>query len=301
MIDGFFSHVTFYVGDSGGPLSQWVGNRWQLVGTTSYVPQQCALYDKPTVFVRVAYFYPWIKSILAAHNEQTPGIPEGTPARRIQTYECNRNAVPCGCSDRPVTFNQHHAIGRTEAMPNSWSMIVSINLDEKRDHICSGTIISPILILTSAYCVQETSLTYPKGISIVAGSQNRSSSHLIRRKIDQAYIYPGQDINEQEIEHDIAILRLSQPLDLGASSPLTRTCLASAPASPSLPLYPNEDTKLVIAAWGSDATNEDEISQMLTQASLSVMHGNEDSCKLFATNPQLKFCASRTETDHGEI
>ncbi|XP_042644221.1 enteropeptidase [Tyto alba] len=50
-------------GDSGGPLTSEDGNKWFLVGVTSF-GYQCALPKRPGVYVRVTMFVDWIKNII---------------------------------------------------------------------------------------------------------------------------------------------------------------------------------------------------------------------------------------------
>ncbi|KFQ28554.1 Enteropeptidase, partial [Mesitornis unicolor] len=50
-------------GDSGGPLTFEDGNKWFLVGVTSF-GYECALPKRPGVYVRVTMFVDWIKKII---------------------------------------------------------------------------------------------------------------------------------------------------------------------------------------------------------------------------------------------
>ncbi|KAM9301103.1 enteropeptidase [Morus bassanus] len=50
-------------GDSGGPLTSEDGNKWFLVGVTSF-GYECALPKRPGVYVRVTMFVDWIKKII---------------------------------------------------------------------------------------------------------------------------------------------------------------------------------------------------------------------------------------------
>ncbi|XP_056343653.1 enteropeptidase isoform X2 [Oenanthe melanoleuca] len=50
-------------GDSGGPLTSEDGDKWFLVGVTSF-GEGCALPQRPGVYVRVTMFVDWIKNIL---------------------------------------------------------------------------------------------------------------------------------------------------------------------------------------------------------------------------------------------
>ncbi|XP_010170275.1 enteropeptidase, partial [Antrostomus carolinensis] len=50
-------------GDSGGPLTAEDGNKWFLVGVTSF-GRECALPKRPGVYVRVTMFVDWIKKFI---------------------------------------------------------------------------------------------------------------------------------------------------------------------------------------------------------------------------------------------
>jgi len=49
-------------GDLGGPLQcRSHDGRWKLVGITSWINADCALREKPSVFIRVASLVDWIR------------------------------------------------------------------------------------------------------------------------------------------------------------------------------------------------------------------------------------------------
>ena len=107
----------------------------------------CAEANYPHVYTRLSHYRRWIESILSN--------PEPTPAPPSITYKCDRRAVSCGCSLYPVAFTSSRIVGGAEAVPFSWSMIVSIRFGLLDGHSCAGTILDAAHILTAAHCVDD--------------------------------------------------------------------------------------------------------------------------------------------------
>lgn len=90
-------------------------------------------------------------------------------------------------------------------------------LDAARSGFCTATLIAPDLVLTAAHCVyhSETNALYqPRDLTFRAGL--RKGQAVAARKISQIESHPGYDpksvLNQQNIRHDVALLRLAEPI-----------------------------------------------------------------------------------------
>jgi secreted trypsin-like serine protease len=51
-------------GDSGGPIHQWLGNRWEQVGIVSF-GTGCANENNPGVYTRLSVYHDWIMATIS--------------------------------------------------------------------------------------------------------------------------------------------------------------------------------------------------------------------------------------------
>lgn len=208
-------------------------------------------------------------------------------------FKCNKN-LSCGCASNNVEINAR-IINGEEAIPYSWSMIVSIRYDFFHDgnslrHACSGTILSNSYILTSVNCLQEVSHNIQlANVTIAAGIHRRSQPIQIIRKIDDIIIHPNWT-NVWNSDYDIALLHLTEPLDFKINSLITRTCLSKQ--------YPSNNTTLAVVGWGRTSINEDD-SDILRQIIVSSIDSNNTKCTNQITNPIRQFCTGLYKDDSG--
>ncbi|XP_041670627.1 chymotrypsin-like elastase family member 2A [Cheilinus undulatus] len=110
--------------------------------------------------------------------------------------------------------NNERIIGGSNAIPYTWKWQVSLQYDAPNDgsyyHICGGTIIDALYVMTAAHCI--LSLT-PSAYRVVAGEYNLyeydgSEQFII---VDRINIHPGWT-GDLADGNDIAILRLSEPV-----------------------------------------------------------------------------------------
>jgi secreted trypsin-like serine protease len=85
------------------------------------------------------------------------------------TYTCDKS-VSCGCSYNNVILPPSRIVGGNDAVPNSWSMVVSLRNIKTNRFFCGGTILSDSFILTAVHCVTNRQVPGPDGLFIVAGS-----------------------------------------------------------------------------------------------------------------------------------
>jgi hypothetical protein len=217
-------------------------------------------------------------------------------------YTCDKNIVPCGCGQTPVGINTRIVNGEN-AIPKSWPMMVSLRLDRLgKRHICGGTILTESYILTAAHCVDSFVLD---GISledlmVVADIHNLSQSDRIIRQVDKVIIHPLWEEFFYEIQYDIAILRLSSPLNLEKNSSITRTCLP--PRSNTLEemmQYPSNGTSLVAIGWGRLETGG-SLPDILQQVTVNSIHHFDKICANTIRDPSIQFCTGLYEGGKGK-
>lgn len=90
-------------------------------------------------------------------------------------------------------------------------------LDAAGQSFCTATLIAPDLVLTAAHCVyaSETGKLYaPQDLTFRAGlrkGQAAASRAIAQIEAHPAYD-PQKDLNQQNLRHDVALLRLSEPI-----------------------------------------------------------------------------------------
>ena len=127
-------------------------------------------------------------------------------------------------------------VGGFESVPHSWPWIVSLRV---RDHFCGGTLIDARHVLTAAHCVTRSSTST---LRVVAGLHQRLNTSTGRAQImGVSRISVHEQYNAATLAHDIAVLRLSQPVQLN-----TYVNLICLPA-----VDPQESQGVTVAGWGA--------------------------------------------------
>ncbi|XP_074595037.1 trypsin-1-like [Brevipalpus obovatus] len=92
----------------------------------------------------------------------------------------------------------------------------------KDTHFCGGSIINENYVVTAAHCAKGFRVS---SLRIVAGASDiKTSKDTVTRRVSEAIIHPKY--NEQIIDNDIALLRVSVPFDLSSGdSPIAAICL----------------------------------------------------------------------------
>jgi len=216
-------------------------------------------------------------------------------------YTCDKNVVPCGCGRTTVGINARIVNGEN-SIPDSWPMMVSLRDNrEPSRHICGGTILSESYVLTAAHCVTDrfTGITV-ENISIAAGVHSISQADQIIRQVDKIIIHPLWKELYREIQYDIAILQLADPLDLGPNSSISRTCLPPRQNTrEDIMQYPSNGTSLVVIGWGQLETYG-EIPDILQQVTVRSIHHFDKICANSIHDPSVQFCAGLYEGGKGE-
>lgn len=158
----------------------------------------------------------------------------------------------------PVAVAEPVVVGGREANEGEFPSMVSLQ-QGTANHICGGTLIDASWVLTAAHCVDGFDI--PRNLRVVLGEHKIRQPNSHEQKIQAAEIilYPAFDASRSEYEHDIALVRLSEPAVLGL-----RVQTAN------LRKVPRLGSDLTIAGWGSQDRSQPWGSNTLRTATMPV-------------------------------
>jgi hypothetical protein len=156
---------------------------------------------------------------------------------------------------------------------------------------CTGTLISPTVVMTAAHCVYETTkrhnlvgIAAPSAISVRVGSRDVSDAALgVSAAVTAVLPQPYYRWDGNRHFHDIALLALDHPL-------------SQAPASLA-EQRPGAGKALLIAGYGRDSTKDRAGPGELRVARIDA--ADPHTCHLVSEtfNPSWLFCGSAANTD----
>ncbi|KAH8270196.1 hypothetical protein KR018_005500 [Drosophila ironensis] len=156
------------------------------------------------------------------------GSLEGGGAKAFRVNRC----ASCTCG----VPNVNRIVGGTQVRTNKYPWIAQIIRGTFL--FCGGTLINDRYVLTAAHCVHGMDM---RGVSVRLLQLDRSSTHLgVTRSVAFAHAHVGYD--PVSLVHDIALLRLDQPIPL--VDPIRPACL------PSNWLQNFDFQKAIVAGWG---------------------------------------------------
>jgi hypothetical protein len=127
---------------------------------------------------------------------------------------CGSEVVEEKSTQEQVQASEQEIVGGTNTTieANPWQVSLQ---SSSGSHFCGGSVINASWILTAQHCVNSGGTISTPG-RVVAGITNRSGSSTGQiRTVAQVVVYPGYvDAN---VGKDIALLRLSTPLDLSGT------------------------------------------------------------------------------------
>ncbi len=153
-----------------------------------------------------------------AHNRN--GSDEGRLRHKIQRLTAGLSAVllvTAACSSpEPIAENLTPIVGGEDAdiMDFPWQVSLQdpvLSEDDKPFHFCGGSIIDRFWILTAAHCVEGLE---EDQLRVVAGSTKVSESDSEGQVRNVLRIVSHPEYVEASSGNDIALIRLSEPLDL---------------------------------------------------------------------------------------
>lgn len=216
------------------------------------------------------------------------------------TYTCDKSA-PCGCGFNNVILPPSRIVGGYDANSHSWPMIVSLrNIVDDR-FFCGGSILSDSFILTAAHCVEDRIVPGKDGINIVAGNDKQSDLSAIIIEVDSIHIHPEWVPDPSGGWNDIAILHLSQPLNISINPFLSRTCLPSWNSTLNMLNYPLKGTRLALIGWGTIEDRYDYSPDYLQQTEVFVMDKEDKICDGTIKDKARQFCAGLYEGGKGSL
>ena len=213
-------------------------------------------------------------------------------------FVCWQWEVSCGCGQQSVHLSESRLINGENAVPYSWSMLVSIRLRGSDQHACGGTVLNESYVLTSATCLAESSIF---GITVAAGHHYLTDSNRIVRQVDGIFVHPNYTGAASGYLHDIAILHLAQPMNLSNGSYVSRSCIAQLLEFLPDPIYvPSAEAMLAVIGWG--LTNLENRTQpaMVQQAMVYSANDSDPDCVVTGANHDLQFCAGTERRDKGK-
>ena len=212
-------------------------------------------------------------------------------------FVCFQEQVPCGCGRQNVHLSESRIINGEDAIPYSWSMLISIRLKGSDRHACGGTVLNESYVLTSATCVAQTSII---GMTITAGHHFSSESNVTIRQVDGVFVHPNYTGNDTQYLNDVAVLHLAQPLNLGNESYVRRSCIAQLLEFLPDPIYvPAAEAMLAVVGWGYSNNGNRTESGIVQQALVYAANFSDSDCPVADPKHSFQFCAGKERRDAG--
>lgn len=183
------------------------------------------------------------------------------------TYSCSASAT-CGCSANSATLTR--IVGGEPAAASTWGWAVSIRNRYTGSHFCGGSIISDTHILTAAHCTIDS---FASTLRVYAGTTSSSSSAGQVRSVSKITNHPSY--SSSTYRNDIAILKLSSPLDLNALG-VDLVCLPDGSTSGE---YPPANIDLVAVGWGVTSQGSNIVSPYLQQVTVQSVSSTSSYCR----------------------
>jgi secreted trypsin-like serine protease len=150
------------------------------------------------------------------------------------------SAVLAQAENTPTPEFQARIVGGMPADPGEWPWQVALVKSDSPDsypyfwygQFCGGSLIDPSWVLTAAHCVTESngSVSNPASIDVVAGIYNILNPEPGYQRRDVALIVRYPFYNDNNLDHDLALIKLSSPVTLGGG-PTSTSLVALAPSS----------------------------------------------------------------------
>ena len=194
-------------------------------------------------------------------------------------------------------------VGGEDAVPYSWSMIVSIRMDNDAEHACGGTILDELHILTAAHCVGNLEPNQTYSVSVALGVHDRTDMDPapIVRRVRRFFVHPLWKKATPAGVNDIAILELVRAVDIGLQFRTTRTCLPKLNPGVDVSQYPANHTELMVAGWGATFFGDFSVPNILRQAQIFLVDNNDPTCNGTIKNTQSQLCAGLPKGGKGEL
>ncbi|XP_037632097.1 transmembrane protease serine 2-like [Sebastes umbrosus] len=197
----------------------------------------------------------------------------------------NNSAVTLRCTDCGRGVNSSRSSGGQLASLVSWPWQVSLQV--AGSHRCGGAIISPYWIVTAAHCVARS--CSPADWAVYAGILDPLGT-LFNPAYSVSRVIAHEGFNSVTRRNDIALMRLSKPLDITASRNISPVCL------PNVGLNISDPQNGWITRFGH-TVNGDSGSPHLMEAQVSLIDAADCNSSI-AHNGRISqdmLCARETE------
>ena len=169
-------------------------------------------------------------------------------------------ALPSAASAARI---QGSVVGGTPAALEDWPFIAALVVSGQpadRGQFCGGSVADASHVITAAHCIEGESAA---SVEVVVGRSRLAEPGGERVPVESIAVHPTYD--GEGSNHDIAILRLKQPL--GAPVPI-------APAGPGDAGLATAGQPVRVAGWGLVSQEPNEVPSVLQQAPLTVVGPN---------------------------
>ncbi|CRK94903.1 CLUMA_CG008395, isoform A [Clunio marinus] len=190
-------------GDSGGPLVQGAAPNEVVIGVVSWGITPCGSVGAPTgVYKRVSAYNAWI--------QQNTGIVAG----EMKIFIVLSLAIAAALAAPADLDRETRVVGGVNAFPGEFPYIVSVQwvILTLSTHVCGGSIISPVWVISAAHC--QTEIPTLGRLDILAGRHNigiaEASSQL--RGISNSIVHPGWVPGGEVGPDDVILFLLNSPL-----------------------------------------------------------------------------------------
>jgi secreted trypsin-like serine protease len=201
----------------------------------------------------------------------TTGVPTAAAA---STGQASRKVAQVskrrGRPDRLHTFRQPEAqasvIGGRSAEPSTFPWMAFVH--DSRGEVagsCSGTVVSPNLVVTAGHCAEDPEtgvVNAASGYTVATGNVDRASPERQVSDVSQVLVYPGYETSGNlKRWGDAALLELSTPTQ-------------APPIKLAISEIWKPGTEAVIAGWGDTYYGEEAATEQLQWAT-TVVQGKE--------------------------
>ncbi|KAM3875334.1 transmembrane protease serine 2-like [Diretmus argenteus] len=217
--------------------------------------------------------------------------PDSSPETAILQQLVHSNVCPSNsvvtlrCIDCGSRVNSSRTLGGRPAVLGAWPWQVSLQLEGS--HRCGGAIIAPYWIVTAAHCVAGNS--DPEDWTVYAGIVSPLGS-LFKPRHSVSRILAHDSYSSFTLRNDIALMRLSNPLDITSSRNIGPVCL------PNVGLDITAPQKCWISGFGSTVNGHSD-SPHLMESEVSLMESavcNSSIAYNGRITPDM-LCAGETE------